>query len=95
MKVTEAEVKHIAKLARLKVTDEMVQKYVKDLGEISNFVEALNEVSTDGVLPTAHILDIKNVFRKDELVESYDRDTLFQNAPSFESGCISVPKVVE
>lgn len=95
MKVTEAEVKHIAKLARLKVTDDMVQKYVKDLGEISNFVEALNEVPTDGVMPTAHILDIKNVFRKDELVESYDRETLFQNAPSFESGCISVPKVIE
>lgn len=95
MKVTESEVKHIAKLARLKVTEEMVQKYVNDLGEISNFVESLNEIPTEVVIPTAHILNIQNVFRKDELKESYDRDTLFQNAPSFESGCISVPKVVE
>lgn len=95
MKVTESEVKHIAKLSRLKVDDEIVKKYVKDLGEISNFVETLNEVNTEGIFPTAHILNIQNVFRKDELKESYDREILFQNAPSLESGCISVPKVVE
>lgn len=95
MKVTEEEVKHIAGLARLKFSDDEIQKYTKDLGEIAEFVEKLNEVNVEGVSPTAHILDIKNVFRKDDLKESYNREELFRNAPSFEAGCISVPKVVE
>lgn len=95
MKVTEEEVKHISGLARLKFNDDEIQKYTKDLGEIAEFVEKLNEVNVEGVSPTAHILDIKNVFRKDDLKESYNREELFRNAPSFEAGCISVPKVVE
>lgn len=95
MKVTEEEVKHIAGLARLKFSDDEIQKYTKDLGEIAEFVEKLNEVNVEGVSPTAHILDIKNVFREDDLKESYNREKLFRNAPSFEAGCISVPKVVE
>lgn len=95
MKVTESEVVHIAKLARLKLTGSEVKKYAADLEEISAFVEKLNEIDTEGVFPTAHILDIKNIFRKDELKKSYNREELFQNAPSFESGCISVPKVIE
>lgn len=95
MKVTEEEAKHIASLARLKFSDQEIQKYAKDLGDIAEFVEKLNEVNVEGITPTAHILNIKNVFRKDELMESYNREELFRNAPSWDAGCISVPKVVE
>lgn len=95
MKVTSEEVKHIAKLARLNLNDQEVEKYTKDLGAIAEFVEKLNEVNVEGVSATAHILDVKNVFRKDELKDSVNREELFKNAPSWEAGCISVPKVVE
>lgn len=95
MKISNEEVKHIAKLAKLSLSDEEVEKYSKDLGDIATFVEQLNEIDISGVEPTAHILDKKNVFRKDELKESFPREQILKNAPSKEAGCISVPKVVE
>lgn len=95
MKISNEEVKHIAKLAKLSLSDEEVEKYSKDLGDIATFVEQLNEIDISGVEPTAHILDKKNVFREDELKESFPREQILKNAPSKEAGCISVPKVVE
>lgn len=95
MKISEEEVKHIANLAKLNLSEEEVQKYSKDLGEIATFVEKLNEVDVTGVEPTAHILDIKNVFRKDENISTFEREEILKNAPSKEAGCISVPRVVE
>lgn len=95
MKVSEEEVKHIAGLARLKFTDNEVTKFTKDLASIVEFAEQLNEIDVTDVKPTAHILDMHNVFRKDEMHESYDREKLLQNAPTKAAGCISVPQVVE
>lgn len=95
MKVSEEEVRHIAALARLKFTDEEVTKYTKDLAGIVEFAEQLNEVDVTDIKPTAHILDIHNVFRKDDMRDSYNREKLLQNAPTKVAGCISVPKVVE
>lgn len=95
MKITHEEVKHIAKLAKLSLKAEEVEKYASDLGQIAEFVEKLNEVDITGVNPTAHAVDKKNVFRKDELKDSYVREDILKNAPSKEAGCISVPKVVE
>ena len=95
MKISEEEVKHIASLAKLELKEDEVEKYAEQLGQIAQFVEKLNEVDTNGVKPTAHILDIKNVFRKDERKESFKREEILKNAPSKDAGCISVPKVVE
>ena len=95
MKITHEEVKHIAKLAKLSLSEDEVEKYAKDLGDIAGFVEKLNEVDVTGVNPTAHAVDKYNVFRQDELKDSYNRETILKNAPSKEAGCISVPKVVE
>lgn len=95
MKITHEEVKHIAKLAKLNLNEDEVEKYAIDLGEIAEFVEKLNEVDVTGVNPTAHAVNKENVFRKDELKDSYPRENILKNAPSKEAGCISVPKVVE
>ena len=95
MKISQEEVKHIASLARLKFTDSEVTKFTNDLGSIVEFAEQLNEIDVTDVKPTAHILDIQNVFRKDETHKSYDREKLLQNAPTKAAGCISVPQVVE
>jgi aspartyl-tRNA(Asn)/glutamyl-tRNA(Gln) amidotransferase subunit C len=95
MSVSKEQVKHIANLSRLKLSDEELEKYTNDLSNIVEFAETLSEINVDGVEPTAHILQIQNVFRKDEVKESYNREELFANAPTKEAGCISVPKVVE
>lgn len=95
MVISREEVEHIAKLAKLSLSEEEVDKYAKDLATIATFVEQLNEVDTSGAKPTAHVVDKQNVFRKDERKESFPREQILKNAPSKEAGCISVPKVVE
>lgn len=93
--ISREEVIHIAKLAKLSLSDEEVEKYAKDLASIAEFIAELNEVDVSGVQPTAHVVDKNNVFRKDERKESFPREQILKNAPSKEAGCISVPKVVE
>ena len=95
MGVSRDDIIHIAKLSRLEFTDEELEKYTKDLDNIVNFANTLSEIDVTGVKPTNHILDIKNVFRKDEVKPSYDRDLILKNAPTKACGCVSVPKVVE
>ena len=95
MGVSRDDIIHIAKLSRLEFTVEELEKYTKDLDNIVNFANTLSEIDVTGVKPTNHILDIKNVFRKDEVKPSYDRDLILKNAPTKAGGCVSVPKVVE
>ena len=95
MTISREEVEYIAKLAKLSLSEEEVEKYSKDLGQIAEFIAQLNEVDVSGVEPTAHVVDKKNVFRKDERKDSFPREQILKNAPSKEAGCISVPKVVE
>ncbi|MBR5227382.1 MAG: Asp-tRNA(Asn)/Glu-tRNA(Gln) amidotransferase subunit GatC [Clostridia bacterium] len=95
MKITEQEVRHIASLARLRLSDDEVEKLGEELGQIKEFVETLNEVDVSSVDATAYILDKQNVLREDELKPSFDRELILKNAPAKEAGCISVPKVVE
>ncbi|MGE5474521.1 MAG: Asp-tRNA(Asn)/Glu-tRNA(Gln) amidotransferase subunit GatC [Ignavibacteriales bacterium] len=95
MKLTVEEIEHVANLARLELTPEEKEKMIKDLAAIIDFADKLSEVETEGIQPTAHILDIKNVLRKDEVKPSYDVDDMIRNAPESANGCIKVPKVVE
>lgn len=95
MSISKEEIKHIANLSRLNISEDELDKYAQDLSNIVDMSNEISKLNTDNVKPTAHVLDIKNVFRKDEVKPSFDRDTILQNAPTKESGCISVPKVVE
>jgi aspartyl-tRNA(Asn)/glutamyl-tRNA(Gln) amidotransferase subunit C len=95
MSVSKEDVKHIANLSKLNLTDEELEKYTTELSDIVNFANELSNIDVEGVKPTAHILDIRNVFRKDEVQASYDREEILKNAPSKDAGCVSVPKVVE
>lgn len=95
MKITKEEVLHIANLARLKFSDENIERFRKDMETIVNFADRLNELDVQDVEPAAHSFSIQNVFRKDETRPSFDREQILQNAPTQDMGCYSVPKVVE
>lgn len=95
MKITKEQVVHVANLARLNLTDEEQQELAKDLENIISFADKLNELDIDNIDPTAHVIPIQNVFRKDEVQTSLERDALLANAPSEKDGCFYVPKVVE
>ena len=94
MEISKEEVKHIADLSKLNFDDQQLEKLAIQLEGIVEFAQQLNEVNVEGVAPTAHILDTFNVFRKDEIHQSFDRAEILKNAPSKDCGCISVPKVV-
>ena len=64
MSVSKEDVKHIANLSKLNLTEEELEKYTTELSDIVNFANELSNIDVDGVQPTNHILDIKNVFRK-------------------------------
>ena len=93
MKISREEIIHIAKLANLNLTDAEIDKYTNDMEDILNFANTVNNVDTNGVDETIGT-DSYNVFRKDEIVESIDRETLLQNAPSQDEGMFRIPKVI-
>lgn len=95
MNISKEEVLHVAKLARLKFTDDEAEALAKDMENIIGFANKLNELDTEGVVPTAHAIPMSNAFREDVVKPSFDRETMLANAPSQEDGGYTVPKVVE
>ena len=93
-KITREEVINVANLARLKLTDSEIIKMQDDMSSILDFISQINELDTTGIEPSAHAIDIKNVFREDVVIPSMDRDKLLKLAPESSDGFIVVPKVI-
>lgn len=89
------EIEHIAMLARLDLSETEKILFSEQLGSIIQYIDKLNELDTSNVEPTAHVLPIKNVFRKDELRPSLSRDKALQNAPDSRDGFYKVPKIID
>jgi aspartyl-tRNA(Asn)/glutamyl-tRNA(Gln) amidotransferase subunit C len=79
----------------LNLTEEEKDKFTLEMASIIEFADKLNELDTEGIEPTAHVIPIQNVFREDEVRPSYDREEILKNAPEKEDGCFKVPKIVE
>lgn len=92
--ITTKDIEYVAKLAKLNLSDEEKEMLVSQMGDIVEFANNISKLDTDDVKPTNHILEVKNVFREDELKESYSRDDILKNAPAKEAGCIVVPSIV-
>lgn len=88
-------IEKIAELARLNLKPQEKAKLEKDLSSILAYVEQLKKVNTDQVEATSHVLDMENVFRKDEVKPSEVRDSALEHAPAREGNFFKVPKVVE
>ncbi len=95
MKLTQDDVKKVARLSRLKLSESEPGQLVDQLGKILNYVELLNEVDTDGVLPMAHPGDLMNVFREDQPTPSLDRKDALANAPKTDGKYFLVPQILE
>ena len=94
-RITIDEVKHVANLARLAITEEEAEKFTNQLDAIISFAEQLNELDTDNVEPTSHVLDIKNVMREDIAKPGLPVEEVLKNAPDHENGQIKVPSIIE
>lgn len=95
MKITREEVEKVAGLARLDFDDEEIAKFVPQLSSILSYVEKLGELDLEGVEPMAHVHDIVNKPREDEVRPSLSREDALSNSPDSEDGCFKVSKVIE
>lgn len=91
--ITVKDVEHVAKLARLELSEEEKEKFTKQLGDILKYVEQMNEVDTTGVKPMAHAFGFVNVMREDKVVHEQTKEELMANAPEEENGFFKVPKI--
>jgi len=94
MTISRKEVEHVAVLARLYMDEDELEGYTRQLSSILEYMGKLNELDTEGVEPTAHVLPLKNVFRDDEVREGIEREVVLKNAPDKEDGQFKVPKIV-
>jgi len=88
-------VKHIAKLARLKLTDSEVLLYQKDLNSILEYVETLRGLDAENVRPMSHVIPMKNVWREDKPGKAGKPEEILSNAPAREKDFFKVPKIIE
>lgn len=95
MSVTPAQVRHIANLARIAMSDEEIERLAPELNNILGWVEQLGEVNTDGVEPLTAVIDQKLRLRDDVVTEGNIRDEVLANAPEAQHGFFAVPKVIE
>jgi len=95
MKISKQEVEHVAKLARLELSEQEKEKLTDQLSNILTYVETLNSVDTKGVEPTSHVLDIKNVMRDDVVLPGLTQEQALANAPDKAAGHYKVPKIIE
>jgi aspartyl-tRNA(Asn)/glutamyl-tRNA(Gln) amidotransferase subunit C len=94
MAVTIHDVEYVASLARLEFSDKEKEKLTHELNEILKYVEKLNELDTENVEPLAHVIELSNVFREDEVQPSISQEEALKNAPSKNDKFFKVPKVI-
>lgn len=94
MAISREEVEKVSLLARLRLTEEELDRMTAQLGQILDYMALLAEVDTRNVEPMAHALDVADVFRGDEVGPSLAREEALANAPSRDGECYRVPAVL-
>lgn len=94
MQVSEEELQHIIKLSNLKIEDNKINDYLKNLDEILGFVKIVEQVNTDNVDESIGQVKAYNVFRKDEIKQTVSREDLLSNTEEQEQYMFKIPKVL-
>ncbi len=95
MKLSVEEVRHVAELAKLKLTDDEVKLYADQLSEILDYAERLQEIDTSTVAPTPYVLSLANVMRDDVAEEGLTNEEALMNSPDSDEGFFRVRAVFE
>ena len=91
--ITIKDVEHVARLARLELSEDEKVMFTGQLGDVLAHVEKMNQVDTTGVEPMNHPIDFSNVMREDKKIYENTREELMQNAPDIEGDYFKVPKI--
>lgn len=94
MAITLKDVEYVAKLAKLKLSEEEKKKFQKELDKIIKYIDQLNQVDTENVPITSHIVPMENVLREDKVKPSLTQEEALANAPDKKDGYFRVPKVI-
>ena len=95
MEIDQNEILRVAELARLELSEDEKTEFSKQFSDIINYVEKIKELDTENIKPTDHIVDLKNVFSKDEVKDSIDVSEVERMAPRFKNGHIITPIIIE
>lgn len=95
MALTRSQVEHVARLARLSLSEPETVAFTEQLSRILEHVESLNRLDVKEVPPTYHAVALQNVLREDKPHVSLDREKVLAQAPQAEAGCFKVPKITE
>lgn len=93
--ITPEQVRHVAKLARLHLSEDQVERFTDQLGSILDYVDQLSQVDVTDVEPMAHPLEMPNVLREDEPTQPIDREQALANAPERDEAFFKVPKILD
>jgi len=95
MKITPEMIEYVSLLSRLEFSNEEKDRFSGELSQIIDYFEKINQLDTENVLPTAHVLDIKNVFRKDEVGQMLEVEQSLKNAHKKHEDFFLVPQVID
>ncbi|GAK10379.1 Asp-tRNA(Asn)/Glu-tRNA(Gln) amidotransferase subunit GatC [Geomicrobium sp. JCM 19038] len=94
-KITKEQVEHVADLARLSFTEAEIEEFTNQMSKVIDYAEVLNELDTENVEPTTHVMDVRNVLREDNVKPSLQREEALKNAPKQKDGQFEVPSVLD
>ncbi len=93
--ISDETIEYVGILAKLELSDEEREQAKKDMGNMLDYIDKLNELDTDGVEPMSHTFPVNNVFREDEVTNGDDRENMLFNAPEKKDGTYMVPKTFD
>ncbi|MBM6614370.1 Asp-tRNA(Asn)/Glu-tRNA(Gln) amidotransferase subunit GatC [Desemzia sp. RIT804] len=95
MTVTEKDIRHVAKLAKLEIPDDEIKKFTEQMDKIIEMVEQLSELDTENVPVMTHGMETYSVMREDKAIPGTDREKLFENVKTEKDGLIKVPAIMD
>ena len=93
--ISDETIEYVGILAKLELSAEEKEQAKKDMGDMLDYIDKLNELDTSSVEPMSHVFPLNNVFREDVVVNGDDSENILKNAPEEKDGSFSVPKTVD
>ncbi len=92
--ISDETMEYVGILAKLELNGQEREQAKKDMEEMLDYIDKLNELDTDGIEPMSHVFPVNNVFREDEVTNGDGREQALANAPEVKENCFLVPKTV-
>ena len=94
-KISDETIEYVGILAKLELSEEEKEAAKKDMEQMLDYIDTLNELDTTGIEPMSHVFPVQNVFREDVVTNGDDRDNIIANAPEEKDGSFVVPKTFD